>query len=116
MRSSALILATGLLLTGCALHDNDTDKPAGNAINGEAAYFEYCAGCHEDGMFGAPRRGQQEDWQNRSQLWQAVLMEHAKEGYLEMPARGGASDLSDELVNAAAEYLIEHTFCDWPCD
>ena len=43
-------------------------------------------------------------------------MEHAKEGYFDMPARGGKVDLPDEVVNAAAEYLIEHTFCDWPCD
>jgi cytochrome c5 len=116
MKSSAIILATGLLLTGCALKGNDTGEPADEAINGETVYFEYCARCHEEGVFGAPRRGQLEDWKNRSQLWQAVLMEHAKEGYLDMPARGGLADLPDEVVNAAAEYLIEHTFCDWPCD
>ena len=116
MKSSTMILATGMLLTGCALNGDGSGNPSENAINGEAAYFEHCAVCHEDGMLGAPRRGQQEDWQNRSKLWQAVLMEHAKEGYFDMPARGGKTDLPDEIVNAAAEYLIEHTFCDWPCD
>ena len=80
MKSSAIVLATGLLLTGCALKGSDTGEPADGAINGEAAYFEYCARCHEDGVFGAPRRGQLEDWKNRSQLWQAVLMEHVGRG------------------------------------
>ena len=116
MKSNAIVLATGLLLTGCALNGDGAGNPASNTVNGEAAYLEHCAGCHQDGMFGAPRLGVPEDWEDRSKLWQAVLMEHAKEGYFDMPARGGKADLSDEVVNAAAEYMIERTFCEWPCD
>ena len=87
-----------------------------STINGEAAYLEYCATCHEDGMFGAPRMGEPMDWEVRSSLWQAVLMEHAKQGYYDMPARGGRSDLPDEVVNAAAEYMLENTYRDRPKD
>jgi cytochrome c5 len=116
MKASATVLMTGLILAGCALSGDGPGKAADEVVNGEAAYFEHCATCHEDGMFGAPRRGQPEDWQNRSRLWQAVLMEHAKEGYLDMPARGGQVDLPDEVVNAAAEFMLEETFCTWPCD
>jgi hypothetical protein len=35
-------------------------------------------------------------------MWQAVLFNHAKSGYLEMPEKGGAAELSDEAVEAAA--------------
>jgi cytochrome c5 len=37
-------------------------------------------------------------------------MEHAKTGYFEMPARGGKSELPDEVISAAAEYMLEKTF------
>ena len=116
MKSNAIVLATGLLLAGCALKGDDTGNPMNASINGEAAYLEHCAACHDDGMFGAPRINHPEDWEDRSKLWQAVLMEHAKEGYFDMPARGGKADLPDEVVNAAAEYMLEQTFCELPCD
>jgi cytochrome c5 len=116
MKLTATALVTGLILSGCALGGDSSDKSTDSASNGEIAYLEHCAVCHEDGMFGAPRMGHREDWQSRSKLWQAVLMEHAKEGYFDMPARGGKADLPDEVVSAAAEYMIERTFCEWPCD
>jgi cytochrome c5 len=116
MRLIITAVATGLLVSACAINDDGAGEPADLAANGEAAYLQYCARCHEEGMFGAPRRGQPQDWQSRSRLWQAVLMEHAKEGYLDMPARGGTMDLPDEVVSAAAEYMLEQTFCDMPCD
>ena len=83
---------------------------------GESAYLEYCAGCHETGMLGAPVVGEPDSWSGRSTLWQAVLMEHAKEGYYDMPARGSRPDLSDEAVNAAVEYMLSVTFPNRPPD
>ena len=116
MRQTAFLIAASFALVSCA-HDSDEvlsspDNIAGVAVDGEAAYMEHCSGCHETGMLGAPREGQPEEWAGRSNLWQAVLMEHAKTGYFEMPARGGRSDLSDEIINAASEYMIELTFPD----
>jgi len=117
MRLTATVLVTGLILSsGCAMQGDDGETPADEAINGEAAFLEYCARCHQEGMFGAPRIGQPQDWRSRSALWQAVLMEHAKEGYFDMPARGGHPELPDEVVNAAAEYMLEQTFADRPRD
>ena len=120
MKSTARIIVatafTALVLAGCALGNKDGGASDASTINGEAAYLEYCATCHEDGMFGAPRMGEPMDWEVRSSLWQAVLMEHAKQGYYDMPARGGRSDLPDEVVNAAAEYMLENTYRDRPKD
>ncbi len=120
MTRRVLMLAAVLLLTACA---NDTanraeietgpfsaDKLA--AVDGEKAYKKYCAGCHETGMLGAPIVGDAGEWEGRSQLWDAVLFDHAITGYLEMPARGGRMDLPDELVKAAAEHMLEITFPD----
>jgi len=120
MRQTAFLIAAGFVLASCAHNGGDTasssDIDPVATIDGEAAYTEHCAGCHETGMLGAPREGQPQEWQGRSNLWQGVLMEHARTGYFEMPARGGNSQLPDEIVAAAAEYMLEQTFRDRPED
>ena len=120
MRQRALLIATALMLVSCA-HSSDEPPATGRGdtaavVDGENAYMEHCAGCHETGMLGAPREGQPQEWEGRSDLWQAVLMEHARTGYFEMPARGGKTELPDEVVAAAAEYMLEMTFPDRPKD
>ena len=68
--------------------------------------FEWaCAACHDAGEaaadIGAPQLGDRESWSDRSPLWSAVLLEHAREGHLDMPAKGGHPYLSDRAVQAA---------------
>lgn len=102
-------------LAACSSNPAD-DAVSSTADNGRQAYTEFCAGCHETGMLGAPIAGDATYWQGRSTLWQAVLMEHAKQGYYDMPAKGGRPDVADELVDAAAEYMLSITFPDLPKD
>jgi cytochrome c5 len=125
MKPRILLLISPLLLAACAYESTqptdsaanvDSSQPVVPAMNGEAAYSEYCAGCHETGMLGAPIAGDAMDWGTRSRLWDAVLLDHAITGYLEMPARGGRTDLPDELVKSAAEYMLRMTFPDMPHD
>lgn len=127
---TAFVLAWSLILVACGAEQGrespaaDADgagqspAPAASAteMSGQDAYNMVCAGCHETGKDGAPVTGNPEDWENRSQLWQAVLMEHANAGYLEMPARGGDEALSDWTINAATQYMLEITFPDQPGD
>ena len=118
MRLTVTTMIASLVLTACAHSGDDAavSSAASDSINGEAAYLEHCAGCHETGMLGAPREGQPDDWESRSKLWQGVLMEHAKTGYFDMPAKGGKTNLPDEIVDAAAEYMLEKTFPNRPRD
>mgnify|MGYP001824810819 CR=1 FL=1 len=118
MRKIAFLLAAGFAIGACAANSGEpqVDATASTAVDGEKAYIEHCAGCHETGLLGAPREGEPNDWEGRSNLWQAVLMDHAKTGYFDMPARGGKSELPDEVVHAAAEYMLEITFPDRPED
>ncbi len=112
-----LILTIVLLLAGCA--GTSPEQPAAAAAandNGKQAYLDYCAGCHETGMFNAPIVGDAQYWEGRSTLWQAVLMEHAKTGYFDMPAKGSRPDLPDETIDAATEYMLSITFPDLPRD
>lgn len=128
MKRTNFLLVSALLLGACA-HDSldpqingasgAAKSPPGAyvaAINGEAAYSEHCAGCHETGMLGAPVAGDAADWGTRSDLWDAVLLDHAITGYLDMPARGGRTKLPDDVVKAAAEYMLRMSFPDMPLD
>lgn len=83
---------------------------------GKATYESACASCHETGGQDAPVTGVREQWEGRSHMWQAVLFNHAKSGYLEMPAKGGQSGLSDESVEAATEYMLGITYPELPKD
>ena len=117
MTRRSLMLAAVLLLTACAADraERDTGPISADdlaAIDGETAYKDYCAGCHETGMLGAPIVGDAGEWEGRSQLWDAVLFDHAITGYLEMPAKGGRMDLPDKVIKAAAEHMLEITFPD----
>lgn len=89
---------------------------ARQSLDGRTAYEAHCASCHREGTGDAPVTGEPSDWSGRSQLWIAVLSEHVKNGYLQMPARGGEQALSDADVEAAVEYMLLLTYPDLPRD
>lgn len=83
---------------------------------GQETYQGNCAQCHDEGIDNAPVIGDKEQWSGRSPLWSAVLMVHAKNGYLGMPAKGGCAELSERSVEAAGEYMLSVTFPELPRD
>lgn len=85
-------------------------------LTGQEVYEAACASCHAQGEGGAPVVGNRESWAGRSDLWQAVLSGHANAGYLNMPEKGGHSELSDSDVSAAVEYMLLSTFPERPRD
>lgn len=88
-----------LMFCGCAVASERME-------DGRKAYEAICASCHATGTNGAPATSNPEAWTSRSELWDAVLVEHAKNGYLGMPAKGGESGTSDYDVEVAAEYML----------
>ncbi len=85
-------------------------------LKGQETYDTACASCHDTGEAGAPVIGEEADWSRRSDLWVAVLSDHASKGYLDMPGKGGREDLSEESVDAALEYMLQKTFPELPRD
>ena len=83
-------------------------------VIGQRAYEDICAGCHEEGLNGAPKTGNRVAWEGRSWLWEAVLFEHARTGYNDMPAKGGDTMLDEATVTKAAEYMMSLTYPDLP--
>jgi len=117
------LLAVAALFVACGQTGDDQRPSTSPAIappladdtiqlTGKQAYDQVCAHCHEEGVDGAPRTGDREAWANRSWLWEAVLFEHAKNGYMSMPAKGGEDVLNDATVEKAAEYMLTKTFPD----
>ncbi|HSP32092.1 MAG TPA: c-type cytochrome, partial [Halomonas sp.] len=76
-------------------------------IDGEGIYGNVCSACHESGAAGAPVRGDEEAWAERTEQGFATLLEHSINGIGAMPARGGNPNLSDEEMEAATAYMVE---------
>jgi len=85
-------------------------------LAGQEVYQTACASCHERGEGDAPVTADRDDWSGRSDLWTAVLSEHASAGYLDMPGKGGHGELSDDDVSAAVEYMLQKTYPEKPRD
>jgi len=81
---------------------------------GQLTYEEVCASCHAEGLDGAPATGDRTAWSTRSPLWSAILLNHAKDGYLDMPASGGHPELTEKAIEAAGEYMLSETFPELP--
>lgn len=125
MNRHIVLLFLALVLTGCGQKDPGelvltepasevTSSPRSAMRIGRQAYEDTCAGCHEEGLDGAPRTGVLEDWDGRSWLWETVLFEHARSGYKNMPAKGGDEALDELTVTKAAEYMLTLTYPDTP--
>ena len=100
------------LLAGSACSLAATDR----MTDGRKAYDAGCAKCHDHGSQGAPVTSNPHDWAGRSNLWEGVLFEHAKKGYIDMPPKGGDASASDYDVTAAAEYMLTITHPEMPAD
>ncbi|MGM0521534.1 MAG: c-type cytochrome [Pseudomonadota bacterium] len=80
---------------------------SGGDIDGESIYGNVCSACHESGAAGAPIRGDEAAWAERTEQGFATLLEHSINGIGAMPARGGNPNLSDEEMEAATAYMVE---------
>ncbi|WP_167470072.1 c-type cytochrome [Vreelandella andesensis] len=79
----------------------------GGEIDGAGIYNNICMACHETGAAGAPIRGDEAAWAERTGQGFATLLDHSINGIRAMPARGGNPNLSDEEMEAATAYLVE---------
>jgi len=94
-------------------HDETANQPEELAANdaGKKVFGATCSLCHASGAAGAPIFGNKADWDPRIAQGMDVLYKHAIEGFTGakgvMPARGGATTLSDDDVKAAVNYMVD---------
>ena len=81
-------------------------KSDGKPRDGATVYNTLCSACHATGVAGAPKTGDKAAWAPRIATGSAALLKSATEGKNAMPARGGATDLTDAELKAAVDYLV----------
>lgn len=118
-----LLWACGLVLAACGQQESaapaapaETPAPAAapapvaENTAGKSVFGKTCAMCHAAGVAGAPKPGDKADWGPRIAQGNETLYKHAIEGFTGakgmMPARGGASALSDDEVKSAVDYMV----------
>lgn len=78
--------------------------------DGPGVYEQVCGACHLNGIGGAPKSDDRTAWAPRIAQGKETLYKHAIEGFNGksgvMPAKGGRTDLSDDLVKAAVDYMV----------
>jgi len=79
--------------------------------DGTQLFAVACATCHEAGIGGAPAMSNHAAWAPRLAQGTATLYKHAIEGFTGetgvMPPKGGRLDVSDELVRAAVDHMVD---------
>ena len=81
-------------------------KSDGKPRDGATIYNTVCTACHAAGVAGAPKTGDKAAWAPRIATGMAALLTSATNGKNAMPARGGATDLTDAELKAAVDYLV----------
>jgi len=81
--------------------------------DGPALYEAVCKTCHLAGLVGAPILGNRAAWAPRIATGIETLHKHSIEGYTGaagvMPAKGGRTDLPDELIKAGVDYMVSQS-------
>jgi cytochrome c5 len=84
--------------------------PEDTGNKGKEVYESACFICHTPGAAGAPKLGDKPAWAPRISQGRDILVGRAIQGFQGsaglMPPRGGHSDLTDEDIKAAVDYMV----------
>ena len=79
-------------------------------LGGEEVFNQACVACHGAGIAGAPKSGDKAAWAPRIAQGADTLHKHALTGFTGkngvMPPKGGRTDLSDQSIMNAVDYMI----------
>jgi cytochrome c5 len=82
-------------------------QPPAAARSGKEIVESTCAACHSTGVLGAPKLGDKAAWQARTAQGLPALVQHALQGFKQMPAKGGNPALSEDDIKKAVGYMLE---------
>lgn len=83
---------------------------ASTTPSGEETYHKFCVVCHQAGVAGAPKLGDKAAWDARiaaAKDQPGGLLAIVKAGKNAMPPKGTCMDCSDEMLQAAIDYMLE---------
>jgi cytochrome c5 len=94
-----------------ALAAPEAEPVAAVDLSGEEVYNQACVACHGAGVAGAPKFGDAAAWAPRLAQGMDTLNTHALQGFQGkagyMPPKGGRTDLTDQSVINAVEYIVQ---------
>ena len=99
-----LLVACLGILAGCSEGKVQPEQKPSFARGGRV-FDLHCAQCHLNDDSEAPQLDEADDWDVRTYEWVSVLKDHAKTGFLRMPAKGGQSALSNQNIDDALYYM-----------
>jgi len=108
----ARVAVAGQDNSGLEIKTADDGATAAMALpaNAQETFKAVCSACHAAGIAGAPKAGDHAAWAPRIAQGKEVLYSHAINGFHGkngvMPAKGGRSDLPDDLVKQTVDYLV----------
>ena len=75
----------------------------------ESIYSVSCAACHNNGVAGAPKRGDVGAWADRLQQGIETVYANAINGIRAMPAMGTCMDCSEDDIKVTIDYILENS-------
>jgi len=91
--------------------ETGTETGDGTGNVGKEVYDSLCVSCHGSGIPGIPQLGDADAWAPRIAQGNEMLYKNAIDGFtgesgMMMPPKGGNTELSDEDVKAAVDYIV----------
>ena len=100
MRSKDSVTAPEIVPTSMTSTVDTVEDP------GKTLYNSVCQACHVAGVAGAPKLDDKAAWEPRVALGNETLYQSVLMGKNMMPARGGATNASDEDIKAAVDFML----------
>lgn len=82
-------------------------------LTGEQVYGQVCKTCHEAGLAGAPKIGDNATWAKIVAQGDKLSFAHAIDGFKAMPPKGGNSELTDDEVKRAVVFMANKAGAKW---
>ncbi|MEM7019426.1 MAG: c-type cytochrome [Pseudomonadota bacterium] len=106
---TSLFLVLAIACVGCSEQPPEEPPEPVEPSAGQLIWEGTCKVCHSVGLAGSPKIGDAKAWAKRIARGKDSLYQHALEGWGDMPAKGGNTQLTDDEVKQAVDYMVSQS-------